>query len=140
MKYHFSKKSNLPFQESIEKITAALQKEGFGILTTIDVRETFKKKLNVDFRNYKILGACNPDFALKALTIEPHLGVMLPCNIAVQEENNGDVIISAINPMETMATSIQNKGLEKIAEEVGERLSRAVESCLYKQQTNYLTI
>jgi uncharacterized protein (DUF302 family) len=129
MKYHFSKKSNLSFQESIEKITAALQKEGFGILTTIDVRETFKKKLNVDFRNYKILGACNPDFALKALTIEPHLGVMLPCNIAVQEENNGDVIISAINPMETMATSIQNKGLEKIAEEVGERLSRAVESC-----------
>jgi uncharacterized protein (DUF302 family) len=129
MKYHFSKKSNLPFQESIEKITAALQKEGFGILTTIDVRETFKKKLNVDFRNYKILGACNPDFALKALTIEPRLGVMLPCNIAVQEENNGDVIISAINPMETMATSIQNKELEKIAEEVGERLNRAVESC-----------
>jgi uncharacterized protein (DUF302 family) len=129
MKYHFSKKSNLPFQESIEKITAALQKEGFGILTTIDVREIFKKKLNVDFRNYKILGACNPDFALKALTIEPHLGVMLPCNIAVQEENDGDVIISAINPMETMATSIQNKELEKIAEEVSERLSRAVESC-----------
>lgn len=129
MKYHFSKKSNVPFQESVEKITGALQKEGFGILTTIDVRETFKKKLNVDFRNYKILGACNPDFALKALTIEPHLGVMLPCNIAVQEEDNGDVIISAINPMETMATSIRNKELEGVAEEVSERLSRAVEAC-----------
>jgi uncharacterized protein (DUF302 family) len=129
MTYHFSKKSKVPFQESIDKITAALQKEGFGILTTIDVRETFKKKLNIDFRNYKILGACNPDFAFKALSIEPTLGVMLPCNIAVQEEDNGDVIISAINPMETMAASIKNKALEKVAEQVGERLSRAVESC-----------
>jgi uncharacterized protein (DUF302 family) len=129
MKYHFSKKSTVPFQESIDKITAALQKEGFGILTTIDVKETLKKKLNVDFRNYKILGACNPDFAYKALTIEPTLGVMLPCNIAVQEYEDGEVVVSAINPLETMATSIKNKDLEKIAEEVGERLSRAVESC-----------
>jgi uncharacterized protein (DUF302 family) len=129
MTYHFSKKSIASFQESLDKITAALQKEGFGILTTIDVKDTFKKKLNVDFRNYKILGACNPDFAYKALNIEPHLGVMLPCNIAVQEEANGEVIISAINPMETMAASIQNKELEKVAEQVGERLSRAVEAC-----------
>jgi uncharacterized protein (DUF302 family) len=129
MTYHISKKSKAPFQESIDKITAALQKEGFGILTTIDVKETFKKKLNVDFRNYKILGACNPDFAYQALTIEPTLGVMLPCNIAVQEEANGDVIISAINPMETMANSIKNKELEKVAEQVGERLSRAVDAC-----------
>jgi uncharacterized protein (DUF302 family) len=129
MTYHFSKKSKIPFQDAIEKITAALQKEGFGILTSIDIKDTFKKKLNVNFRNYKILGACNPDFALQALTIEPTLGVMLPCNVAVQEEANGDVIISASNPMETMATSIQNKALEKVAEQVGERLSRAVESC-----------
>jgi uncharacterized protein (DUF302 family) len=129
MKYHYSKKSKMPFEKSIENITAALQKEGFGILTNIDLKETFKKKMDVDFRNYKILGACNPAFALKALTIEPTLGVMLPCNIAVQEMDNGEVIISAINPMETIANSIHNKDLEDVAGEVSERLNRAVESC-----------
>ncbi len=129
MKYHYSKKSSLPYKESIDRITANLGKEGFGILTTIDLKETFKKKLGIEFRNYTILGACNPTFAFKALTIEPTLGVMLPCSVAVQEYDNGEVIISAINPMETMASSIRNKELEGVAEEVSQRLSRAVESC-----------
>ncbi len=129
MGYHHSKKSDKPFADTIENLKASLQKEGFGILTQIDLKETFKKKLDIDYRNYQILGACNPNFAHKALAIEPTLGVMLPCNIAVQEQDNGEVIISAINPMETMALSIQNDELENVAAQVSERLNRAVGAC-----------
>lgn len=129
MGYHYSKKSNLSFPATLEKIKESLQKEGFGILTQIDIKDTFKKKLNIDFRNYHILGACNPGFAHQALGIEPTLGVMLPCNVAVQEHENGDIIVSAINPMETMAISIQNPELEKVASAVSDRLNRAVDNC-----------
>lgn len=128
MEYHYSKKSGLPFEETIIKITEALQKEGFGVLTNIDIKATFKKKLDVDFRNYQILGACNPNFAYQALTIEPTLGVMLPCNIAVQETENSEVIISAINPLETMAKTIKNEKLNEVAQEVSTRLKKAVDS------------
>ncbi len=127
--YHYSRKSSSSFDKTIEKLTESLQKEGFGILTNIDLRETFKKKLDVDFRNYKILGACNPQFAYKALGLEPTIGVMLPCNIAIQENEQGDVIVSAINPMETMAISTHNSALEAVAEEVSTRLNRAVDAC-----------
>lgn len=129
MGYHYSKKSSKSFADTVEKIKESLQQEGFGILTQIDIQETFKKKLGIDFRKYLIMGACNPTFAHKALTIEPTLGVMLPCNIAVQENENGEVIVSAINPMETMAVGIQNDDLEGVASEVGSRLQRVVESC-----------
>ncbi|MFZ1808603.1 MAG: DUF302 domain-containing protein [Cyclobacteriaceae bacterium] len=128
MEYHYSKKSGLPFDETITKVTEALQKEGFGILTNIDLKATFKKKLDVDFRNYQILGACNPNFAYQALNIEPTLGVMLPCNIAVQETENDEVIISAINPMETMAKTIKNEKLSKVAQDVSTRLKKAIDS------------
>ena len=127
MKYHHSKKSNAPFKETIDTLTDELQQEGFGVLTTIDLKETFKKKLDINFRNYKILGACNPTFALKALEIEPTIGVLLPCNIVVQEMENQEVIVSAINPMETMAKSIQQPALEALANEVSMRLKRAVD-------------
>lgn len=129
MEYHYSKKSTLSFDDAISNVTGTLQKEGFGILTTIDVKATLKKKLDIDFRNYQILGACNPTFAHQALTLEPTIGVMLPCNIAVQENENGEVIISAINPMETMAKSIKNEKLNEVAMNVSSRLKNAVDSC-----------
>ncbi|MEP2667829.1 MAG: DUF302 domain-containing protein [Cyclobacteriaceae bacterium] len=128
MEYHYSKKSGLPFDETITKVTEALQKEGFGVLTNIDIKATFKKKLDIDFRNYQILGACNPNFAYQALNIEPTLGVMLPCNIAVQETEDNEVIISAINPLETMAKTIKNEKLNEVAQEVSTRLKKAVDS------------
>ncbi|GAB1445085.1 MAG: DUF302 domain-containing protein [Cyclobacteriaceae bacterium] len=129
MEYHYSKKSALSFDDTIDNITDNLQKEGFGILTTIDVKATLKKKLDVDFRKYQILGACNPSFAHQALTLEPTIGVMLPCNIAVQETETGEVMISAINPMETMAKSIKNEKLSEVAINVSTRLKHAVDSC-----------
>ncbi|MEO8233017.1 MAG: DUF302 domain-containing protein, partial [Ignavibacteriota bacterium] len=89
MSYYFSKKIDLGFEEAIEKVTEALKSEGFGILTEIDVKETLKKKLDVDFRPYRILGACNPPFAYKALQAEDKVGIMLPCNVIVQEKENG---------------------------------------------------
>lgn len=130
MAYHFSKTIKMPFEKAIDEVTLVLQQQGFGILTTIDVAETLKKKLNVDFRKYKILGACNPQFAHQALSMEPNIGVMLPCNIAVQEIGNGEVEVSAINPMETMAKSVTMKtpALKELAAEVSERLKTAVEA------------
>ncbi|HCR55131.1 MAG TPA: hypothetical protein DIW27_11995 [Cytophagales bacterium] len=129
MEYHYSKKSKAPFDETITNITEALQTEGFGVLTNIDIQATFKKKLDIDFRSYQILGACNPNFAYQALTLEPTLGVMLPCNIAIQETENKEVIISAINPLETLAKTIKNEKLVEVAENVSSRLKKAVDSC-----------
>lgn len=126
MSYHNSKTVNYSFEEALAKIADELKKEGFGILTEIDVKETLKKKLDVDFRKYKILGACNPPFAHKALQIEENLGVLLPCNIAVQEMN-GEVHISFINPMESMQV-VQNPKLVEIASEVSNKLSKVLEN------------
>ncbi|MBX3008970.1 MAG: DUF302 domain-containing protein [Melioribacteraceae bacterium] len=126
MSYHNSKTVNYSFEEALAKIADELKKEGFGILTEIDVKETLKKKLDVDFRKYKILGACNPPFAHKALQIEENLGVLLPCNIAVQEMN-GEVQISFINPMESMQV-VQNPKLVEIASEVSNKLSKVLEN------------
>ena len=125
--YHYSKKVNLPFETVINNITENLKKQGFGVLTTIDVKETLNKKIDVDFRPYRILGACNPSFAHQALTLEPTIGVMLPCNIAVQDHGNGEVEVSAINPLKTMSAVIQNPALENIASEVSNRLKTAVD-------------
>lgn len=94
MTYHLSKKLNVSFTEAVTNVTGELKKEGFGIITTIDLRETFKKKINVDFRNYIILGACNPRYAYKALLEEDKTGVFLPCNVVVQEHENGDIELS----------------------------------------------
>lgn len=127
MSYHNSKTVNYSFEDALVKIADELKKEGFGILTEIDVKETLKKKLDVDFRKYKILGACNPPFAHKALQIEENLGVLLPCNIAVQEKEKGEVQISFINPMESMQV-VQNSKLAEIASEVSNKLSKVLES------------
>jgi uncharacterized protein (DUF302 family) len=100
--YHLSKKLSMPFGMAIENVTEELKKEGFGIITYIDMKETFKKKINQDFRNYVILGACNPRYAYEALLAEDKLGVFLPCNVVVQEHENGETEISAVNPEEMM--------------------------------------
>jgi len=126
MSYHNSKIVQYSFDEAIAKVTEELKKEGFGILTEIDVKETLKKKLDVDFRKYKILGACNPPFAYKALQAEETLGVLLPCNVVVQEKEGGKVQVSIVNPMESMQ-AVKNPALEEIAVEVSSKLGKVLE-------------
>ena len=127
MSYHFSKNVDYSFDEAIDKITAELKEEGFGILTEIDVKSTLKKKLDVDFRQYKILGACNPPFAHKALQVENQIGIMLPCNVVVQENENGKgVDVSVMNPMDAMSV-VKNETMGEIAAEVTNRLKNALE-------------
>jgi uncharacterized protein (DUF302 family) len=132
---YYSRKLKMPFQEVLEKITQNLEHQGFGVVTTIDVRDTFKKNLNVGFRNYKILGACNPLFAYKAISLESHMGVMLPCNIVVQEHENGDVEVLAINPLENLDKTFDTTPLKDLAREIGVRLRAAVDY-VYRRPTN----
>lgn len=127
MTYHFSKTCAVPFEDAITKVTEALKKEGFGVLTEIDVRETLKKKLDVSFRKYKILGACNPLLAYRALQAEDKIGTMLPCNVIVQERADGTVEVSAVDPIASMA-AIKNPELGAIAEQVREKLRNVVAS------------
>ena len=125
MAYYFTKTLARSFDETLAKLTEELKKEGFGILTEIDVKETLKKKLNVDFRRYKILGACNPPFAYEALQAEDKIGILLPCNVIIQEKGDGQVEVSAIDPMETMK-AVGNPKLEALAEQVQAKLKRVV--------------
>ncbi len=113
---------NMPYETALEKITEALKVEGFGILTNIDVKETMKKKLDVDFRKYTILGACNPPLAHKALTARPDVGLLLPCNVIVYEEGD-TTIVNIIDPM-SMTNFIQDPALEAVADEARQRLKR----------------
>jgi uncharacterized protein (DUF302 family) len=124
---HYSCKLRIPFQQVLNKVTENLQQQGFGIITTIDVQETFKQKLNVNFRNYKILGACNPQFAYKAISLESHMGVMLPCNVVVQEHENGEVEVTAVNPLENMDNGSHTTQLVELATEVGNKLRLAID-------------
>jgi uncharacterized protein (DUF302 family) len=125
--YYFSATLPLGFDEAIARTTQALKDEGFGIITEIDVKETLKKKLGVDFRRYKILGACNPALAHEALEIEDKVGTMLPCNVVVQEMGEGKVEVAAINPLASMA-SIDNPELKTVANGVRERLRNVIAS------------
>ncbi|MDP4173321.1 MAG: DUF302 domain-containing protein [Bacteroidota bacterium] len=126
MSYYNTKIVELTFNDAITKVTEELKKEGFGVLTEIDVKETLKKKLDVDFRQYKILGACNPPFAYKALQAEDKIGTMLPCNFIVQERSDGKVEVSAINPLVSMQT-VKNKELESIAAQVVEKINKVLD-------------
>ena len=126
MSYYFNKTLDLPFEDAIARVTEELKKEGFGVLTDIDVRATMKKKLDVDFRNYRILGACNPPFAHQALLAEDKIGTMLPCNVIVQEPRRG-VEVAAIDPVASMA-AVHNPQLGAVGMEVRARLQRVVES------------
>lgn len=122
MSYYFAKKlNNYGFDEVVEKMTGALNLEGFGILSEIDVSETLKKKLDVNFRKYKILGACNPPFAYMALEAEDKIGTMLPCNVIVQETEDGSIEVAAVDPVASMC-AIENIELQRIASEIRERL------------------
>lgn len=125
--YAFSKTVDLPYETAIEKVTATLKAEGFGVLTTIDVKETLKKKLDVDFRKYVILGACNPPFAYKTLQAELGIGLLLPCNVIVYENDEGKSVVSTIDPIK-MVSVVDNPALEEIAEQVAVKLRKAIES------------
>ena len=127
MSYHFSKKLQVSFDEAIDRVMAALQAEGFGVLTEIDVKETLKKKLDVDFRKYRILGACNPPLAYQALQLEDKIGAMLPCNVLVQETDDGQVEVSAIDPVASMQ-AIDNPALGEVAQTVQSKLRGIVEA------------
>ena len=116
MSYHFTKTVSTSFDETIDNVTAALKDKGFGVLTTIDVKATLKEKLDADWRPYTILGACNPRFAHQALQIEDKIGTMLPCNVIVQQTDDG-VQVSAIDPLASMQ-AVEAPGLEQVASQV----------------------
>lgn len=126
MAYYFNKTlSGKSFDEAVDYVTAELKNAGFGVLTEIDVKETLKKKIDVDFKKYKILGACNPHFAHKALSYEDKIGVFLPCNVIVEENDNGDIEVSAVDPIASMQ-SVQNDQLAPIATEVQQNLKKVI--------------
>ncbi len=127
MSYYFSRTLAMPFDEAIQHVVEALKQEGFGVLTEIDVRATLKKKLGVDFRNYRILGACNPPYAYEALRAEDKIGTMLPCSVIVQETLTGAVEVAAIDPIASMQ-AVDNPALGGVAVEVQARLKAVVDS------------
>jgi len=127
MQYYFNKIVDMGFEDAIEKVTEELKKEGFGVLTEIDVKAALKKKIDVDFRKYRILGACNPTYAYKALLAEDKIGTMLPCSVIVQEREDGRVEVAAIDPIASMQ-AVENESLGGIALEVQAKLKKAIES------------
>jgi uncharacterized protein (DUF302 family) len=127
MSYHFSKTLGIPFSDAVARTTEALKREGFGVLTDIDVQSTLKQKIGVDFRKYRILGACNPGLAHKALLAEDKIGTMLPCNAVVQELDDGKVEVSAIDPIASMQ-AVANPALAGVATEVQDKLRRVIEA------------
>lgn len=126
MQYSIDKILNMPFEDAVNRVVEELKKEGFGVLTDIDVQTTLKKKLDVDFRKYRILGACNPPFAYKALQAERRIGTMLPCNVIVQETDAGQIEVSAIDPIASMR-AIENPNLQEIADQVRDKLKKVIE-------------
>lgn len=130
MSYYFNKVlKEKNFDAAVEQVTAELKKEGFGVLTEINIKDTLKNKLDVDFRPYKILGACNPQFAYQALQNENKIGVFLPCNVIVEETEAGKIEVSAVDPVASMVAA-QNDALKDIAEEVQQKLKRVVENLI----------
>ncbi|CAM4021120.1 DUF302 domain-containing protein [Gillisia hiemivivida] len=126
MKYYFNKTLHEDFEKVIDKVTDELKKEGFGILTDIDIKETLKEKLDVDFKKYRILGACNPSYAHKALEAEDKIGTMLPCNVIVQEVSKGVIEVAAVNPMASMQ-AVDNEILAEIASDITTKLENVIE-------------
>jgi uncharacterized protein (DUF302 family) len=126
MTYHFSKTLDLPFDQAVSRVTEALKTEGFGVLTDIDVSATMKAKLKQDFRPYRILGACNPQLANRALKLEDKIGTMLPCNVIVQQHQGGSVEVSAVDPVASMQ-AIDNPALADVASEVRAKLKKVID-------------
>lgn len=127
MSYYFSKTLPVGFDEAVRRAVEGLKQEGFGIVTEIDLKETFKKKINVDFRNYRILGACNPMLAHEALGLEDKVGTMLPCNVVVQDAGDGKTEVAAIDPVASMQ-AIDSVRLKQAAEQVGAKLKKFVDA------------
>jgi len=127
MQYYFSKTLKMTFDEAVARVMDELKKEGFGILTDIDVQKTLKNKLDVDFTKYRILGACNPSFAYKALLAENKIGTMLPCNVIVREAEGDKVEVAAIDPIASMQ-AVQNPSLGKTAAQVQAKLKKVIDS------------
>ena len=127
MSYYFSTTLNEKnFEKAIEKVTVELKNEGFGILTEINIDETLKKKLGVDFKKYRILGACNPPFAYEALTQEEKIGLFLPCNVVVLENDNGEIEVAAVDPVASMM-AVKNEKLSPVAQEIQQKLENVIE-------------
>lgn len=126
MEYYFSTTIDASFDQAITRVTEELKKEGFGVLTEIDVKATLKKKLDVDFRNYLILGACNPPFAYEALQAEDKIGIMLPCNVVVQESTPGKIEVSAVDPIASMQ-AVDNPQLGEIAVQIQAKLRNVID-------------
>lgn len=127
MSYYFNKTVTLTFDDAVAKVTEELKKEGFGVLTDIDVSATLKKKIDVDFRKYRILGACNPGYAHQALLAEDKIGTMLPCNVIVQEKDDGSVEVAAINPVASML-AVENNSLGETASVIQNKLKQVIEN------------
>ncbi|MCF8308063.1 MAG: DUF302 domain-containing protein [Bacteroidales bacterium] len=127
MNYFHNRIYNDNFENTEEKITEALKERGFGIITSVDVTNTFKEKLNKDFRKYKILGACNPENAYKAINVEDKIGLMLPCNVIVQEKDDNHTEIAAIDPVASMQ-AVDNENLNPIAETIRDSLKEAIDA------------
>ncbi len=123
--YSIKKIVNMSYEEVVERVKEELKKEGFGVLTEIDVKATLKKKIDKEFKKYIILGACNPDFAYQALQLEDELGLLLPCNVVVYEKEFGETAVSAIDPRKALTLS-GNKDLDKVAEQVGKHMDRVI--------------
>ncbi|OYV39574.1 MAG: hypothetical protein B7Z81_03150 [Acidocella sp. 20-61-6] len=126
MDYHFSTTMNGPFEDAVEATKAMLKQHGFGVLTSIDVQATLKEKLGVDFRAYRILGACNPQMAYKALQAEDNIGTMLPCNVILQDRGDGMIEVSAVDPVASMQ-AIDNPDLGEVAQKVREQLKAVID-------------
>lgn len=127
MKYYINKTITANFEQAIDLVTEALKKEGFGVLSEIDIQQKFKEKLNIDFRKYKILGACNPANALRALQQEDKIGTMLPCNVIVQETGENQVEIAAVDPVASMM-AVENESLAGVAGEIKSKLEKVIAS------------
>ncbi len=127
MAYYYSKTLRTSFDDAVEKVTASLSAEGFGVISEVDLHEKIKYKLGVDFKRYRILGACNPAFSYRALQAEDKIGVMLPCNVLVIEQGEGETEIAAVNPSEAMSV-VRNEAVNQVAAEVDEKLRKALDS------------
>ena len=125
MKYYFNTTISGDFDQTIQKVIEELKKEGFGVLTEIDIKATLKNKLDVDFHKYRILGACNPPFAYKALQAEDKIGAMLPCNVIVQEKKPGEIEVAAVDPVASMQ-AVENEALAEIADEIRNKLKKVI--------------
>ncbi|MBN1143961.1 MAG: DUF302 domain-containing protein [Bacteroidales bacterium] len=127
MKYYINKILSMGFEESLEHVTEALKKEGFGVVSVIDMQAKLKEKLGVDYKKYTILGACNPSYAYKTLQVEEKIGVMLPCNVVIIDRENGTTEVAAVHPLASMM-AIENAELEPMAKEITEKLTRVINS------------